>query len=374
MGNELGNNIAKCVIEEFNRLNLKSGKPVTRSNGIKEWTVLASVVALVEEEIIPITLSTGVKALPDKTRTYSHGLMVHDMHAEILSLRLFNWYLLDECTKLRSNPSDKSSILLESEGDYFKLKPGIKLALFISEPPCGDGSMQYLSSTLEDNKPWEDVPNEPPKKIQKQDVHRGRSNFDKLGIVRTKPGRSDSLITLSKSCSDKLCLRQLIGITNAVTSSLFKEEIYLDYIVVKGMHSEDFQRCFISRFKLPGAHHLKLIEYDSDEYEYHKPNAGQNMVPAPLSLLCVLPTKMVQVLNNGVKNGSFVKNKPPRAGGESIICKRSLVGKLKELKSLECKDYNELKSSNKKRESLKTIGKETLSNWVSTSSDNFEIL
>ena len=37
-----------------------------------------------------------MKTLPDKVRSYSNGLMVHDMHAEILALRLFNYYLLEK--------------------------------------------------------------------------------------------------------------------------------------------------------------------------------------------------------------------------------------------------------------------------------------
>lgn len=37
---------------------------------------------------------------------------------------------------------------------------------------------------------------------------RGRGYFSSLGTVRTKPGRADSPPTLSKSCSDKLSLRQ----------------------------------------------------------------------------------------------------------------------------------------------------------------------
>lgn len=139
MSNELGNAIASTVIDTFNGLSIKSGKPVVRSNGVEEWTVLASVVAITNNNIMPITLATGVKTLPDKVRSYSNGLMVHDMHAEILALRLFNYYLLE-----------KDCPLVEHSG----LKHDVKLALFISEPPCGDASMSYISSNLTNNEPW----------------------------------------------------------------------------------------------------------------------------------------------------------------------------------------------------------------------------
>ncbi|EGW30211.1 uncharacterized protein SPAPADRAFT_63824 [Spathaspora passalidarum NRRL Y-27907] len=378
MSNELGNKIAREVIKTFNDLKIKSGKPTQRSNGVKEWTVLASIVALISNnegddfELYPVTLTTGVKALPNKTRSYSQGLIVHDLHAEILSLRLFNWYLLDEIEKLITNTEYKC-MLIEKTPNGFKLKSHVKLALFITEPPCGDASMKYLSSNAKDNKPWQDD-EENARKKQKLDVQRGRNNFDRLGIVRTKPGRSDSLITLSKSCSDKLCLRQLMGICNCFTANLFGDNpIYLDYLVVKNINIDDFNRCFHTRFNIPSSKYLELIRYDGDDYEYHKPASeqGEEMSPSQLSLLYLIPTKTVQVLNNGVKNGAFVKNKPPRKGGESFICNQSLVRKLNAIAPVNFKDYSEFKRSNIEREKAKKLGQETLGNWVPTDTDNF---
>ncbi|RLV92812.1 hypothetical protein JA1_002933 [Spathaspora sp. JA1] len=380
---ELGNKIAKKVTKSFNDLKIKSGKPTQRSNGVKEWTILASIVALIKKDddddydIYPITLSTGVKALPNKARTYSQGLIVHDMHAEILSLRLFNWYLLDEVEKLTTDLQYISK-LIESANGTFKLKSNVKLALFVTEPPCGDASMIYLTTNTTDNKPWkQDIEEDVPRKKQKiqSDIQRGRNNFDKLGIVRTKPGRSDSLITLSKSCSDKLCLRQLTGICNSVTSNLFRQNpIYLDYLVVKNINQDDFTRCFHTRFDTPLAKYLDLIRYDADiEYDYGKPDSEENkeVSPSQLSLLYVIPKNIVQVLNNGVKNGAFVKNKPPKKGGESFICNQSFLRKFKSIEPMDFKSYIEFKRSNIEREQQKELGKQILGNWVSTDDDNF---
>ena len=155
--------------------------------------------------------------------------MVHDMHAEILALRLFNYYLLEKDCPLVG---------------HSVLKHDVKLALFISEPPwrCIDvlhflkpNQQRTLDST-------------------KKQLNRGRNNFGELGVVRTKPGRSDSLISYSKSCSDKLCLKQLVGICNATTSTLFKDSIFLDYLVTKNLPAKDFHRCFRTRFDLPEVH------------------------------------------------------------------------------------------------------------------------
>ena len=103
----LADRISEVIVNNFNGLNIKSGKPTVRSNGVQEWTVLAGLVALIydtndteEPEIYPITIATGVKALPNRFRDFSEGAMVHDLHAEILAIRLFNWFLLDECSKI----------------------------------------------------------------------------------------------------------------------------------------------------------------------------------------------------------------------------------------------------------------------------------
>ncbi|KAI5950108.1 hypothetical protein KGF54_005256 [Candida jiufengensis] len=348
---DLGNRIARTVIDEFNNLNIKSGKPTTRSNGVIEWTVLASIVALMNGEIIPITLATGVKVLPNKVRNYSNGLMVHDMHAEILSLRLFNLFLLEEVQK-------SDSKLVKKNNDIFQLRNDIKLALFVTEPPCGDASMTYLSNNLESNDPWESNRSE-------STFNRGRNNFDQLGVVRTKPGRSDSLISYSKSCSDKLCLKQLTGICNAITSTLF-DPIFLNFLVVKDVTEQDFYRCFIDRF--PTDHQLELLKYDFDLFEYGKSNIKE---PSPLSLLYICPSKTVQVLNNGVKNGSFIRNKPPKPGGESIICNQSLAKNLP--LPIDARTYEEFKRSNVERELLKAKGQTILQNWKHSDVDDFII-
>lgn len=48
----------------------------------------------------------------------------------------------------------------------------------------------------------------------------GRGFFSRLGTVRRKPGRADAPPTLSKSCSDKLALRQCTTLLSGLTSLL----------------------------------------------------------------------------------------------------------------------------------------------------------
>lgn len=378
---DLGANIAKAVIDQFNKLKVKSGKPVIRSNGVNEWTVVAGLVALIPEnnnyEIVPISISTGVKAMPDKCRSYSNGTIVHDMHAEILAIRLFNWFLLNECTKLESN-SYESRFIERIEVLKFKWKPNIKLALYISEPPCGDASMSIVTESLQDNDPWENTPTKRAKIEGGSSILRGRAHINRVGIVRTKPGRADSLVSLSKSCSDKLCLKQITGILNCMTHMLFPDNIFLDYLVMKRdkINKEDLNRCFVTRLsnKPELGRKLNFLTYDEDEYQFHKPDSSIDSSPSPLSLLFVVPTKTLQVLNNGVKNGSYVKNKPPRSGGESHICNRKLFEVFKKVrKDIPFRTYKELKLSSADRSKLKEVGHKALGDWPRTQDDDFDL-
>lgn len=366
MGDELGQRIADAVVAEFNKL--RSGKPVVRSNGVKEWTVLSGIVVIDGSSITPLTIATGVKTLPDMVRSYSKGLFVHDMHAEILAIRLFNWWLLNEASKLKNN---ESSDFIQMEEDNFIMKPGLKLGLYISEPPCGDASMGYLS---QDSIPWEsgkrrfeDDEEDDESNTDNKRVHRGRGHYDRLGIVRTKPGRSDSLISYSKSCSDKLCLRQMIGLNNSFTSTLFPI-IHLDYLVVRQdkYTKIDFDRCFN---RISG-HNLQVLLYQNDNFSYHKNEKSNKSCPSELAIIKVVPTNTMQVLNNGVRNGSYVKKSVPRPGGESFICNQSIYRNFRHLL-----DYNDtyinFKNSNESRQKLKAKGQEILGNWKRTSDDDF---
>ncbi|CAK7892523.1 tRNA-specific adenosine deaminase 1 [[Candida] anglica] len=383
---ELASKVCDSIVSCYNKLPPK-GKPTIRSNGAKEWTVLAGIAAVFEHEnrIEPICLATGVKTLPEKTRKYSNGLMVHDLHAEILCLRLLNWFLLEECGKVRD---DLSTICVEKLNESeFKIKDGIRFALYISEPPCGDASMEVMVNSLDNKEIW-DV-EEPPRKQRKleQDTNntsaelnilRGRNGLNKVGIVRTKPGRNDSMLSLSKSCSDKLCMKQLIGLTNSITSMIFPQGVYLNYLVIqRGKHNvKASERCFNERFiqklnepYLDRVVPLEILTYESDEYENHK--SKDVSITSPLSLVYIVPTKTHQVLNNGVKEGGFSKGKPPKRGGQSFICNQELYKKAQSFLKHDCVSYHDIKSKNTERENLKCLGQEILGDWVHTGLDDF---
>lgn len=83
--------------------------------------------------------------------------------------------------------------------------------------------MELIMAEQADAAPWP-VPS-PPSAVQSepgsemtQSSLPGRAYFSQLGVVRRKPARSDAEPTLSKSCSDKLALKQCSSLLSALVS------------------------------------------------------------------------------------------------------------------------------------------------------------
>ncbi|KAI8682976.1 A to I editase domain-containing protein [Fusarium sp. Ph1] len=217
--------IAQAVLQQFGKLPAKR-KPTVRDNGLHEWVPLSGIVAERDGILTCLALATGMKCLPASKVAESNGVGIHDWHAEILAIRTFNRFLLDECKSLLDK-DDGSSILRRTqrtttkEGDMslkpFEIKDDVKLHMYCSEAPCGDASMELTMAAQEDASPWPTpVATEPNSADEK--CLPGRAYFSQLGVVRRKPARGDAPPTLSKSCSDKLSLKQCTSLLSSLTS------------------------------------------------------------------------------------------------------------------------------------------------------------
>lgn len=110
----------------------------------------------------------------------------------------------------------------------------------------------------EDSSPWpipssRNVTEPDPSVETDQTSLPGRAYFSQLGVVRRKPARSDAEPTLSKSCSDKLALKQCTSLLGALTS-LFVEVggAFIDTLVVpRSRYSEvGCERAFSARGRM----------------------------------------------------------------------------------------------------------------------------
>ena len=81
-----------------------------------------------------------MKCLPATKLPASNGVGIHDWHAEVLALRAFNRYLLDECNKVLDGNASflvKRTPYSEDEGmPPFSISEGVKLHMYCSEAPC----------------------------------------------------------------------------------------------------------------------------------------------------------------------------------------------------------------------------------------------
>jgi tRNA-specific adenosine deaminase 1 len=84
-----------------------------------------------------------MKCLPLSKIQKSDGVGLHDWHAEILAIRTFNRFLLDECySAIESGSSILLSLCADSDNlperldRPFQVKDNVKLHMYCSEAPC----------------------------------------------------------------------------------------------------------------------------------------------------------------------------------------------------------------------------------------------
>src|SRR4051812_32307037 len=176
-----------------------------------------------------------MKCLPSNRLSQAHGNILHDWHAEIVAIRAFNRFLLDECLAQLVQPHILSQWIVRHDVNQatqtdlqpFRIKDDVRIHMYCSEAPCGDASMELVMDAQEDATPWTSPPptgtrleNSGESSAGDPTALRGRSHFSLLGAVRLKPSRPDAPPTISKSCTDKLALKQCTSLLSSLTSLL----------------------------------------------------------------------------------------------------------------------------------------------------------
>ncbi|KAG8834580.1 hypothetical protein FRC17_008249 [Serendipita sp. 399] len=309
-------------------------------------------------------MGTGTKCLP--VAKYSNvGDTVHDLHGEVVARRAaVRWFL---CEMARSSSEWLEQIVdQDTKATLFRLKPGVKLHMYISELPCnaafgGAASMNTLGylQTLRDPKMaalkrTNDLDASP---RYSEGVARDRNGYQLIDVVRTKPGRGDSPRTNAMSCSDKIALWSVIGIQGALAVSLGLQPIHIDMITigsVKGVDLlesreeliyQDCLRAFFGRLERCSSHGLatlstSLIHQKADttsDYEVHRPNivftstafdggrdvAAQNEKSSSNEALCWVADEddgiAKEILVNGTRRGVLPKDRSRPSSSASLL-------------------------------------------------------
>ena len=176
-----------------------------------------------------------MRCLPASKVPLAKGRTLHDWHAEIVALRAFNYYLLKECSGLASSSPLNSLFLRRRTSEElsrasfqpFAIKDDVRIFMYCSEAPCGDASMELIMAAQDDATPWTKPVQDPASAMT------GRGYFSELGVVRRKPARGDAPETMSKSCTDKLSLKQCTSTLSSIMSLLIHPgDAYIEAIVL----------------------------------------------------------------------------------------------------------------------------------------------
>ncbi len=399
----------KAIISKYNTLSNK-GKPQILSNGVEEWTTLSGICFQTptsttsdddDDGLECISLATGVKSMPDKDLGTFNGCVLHDCHAEMLAIRGMNVYIIQQC-KLIENGGVSKYIRRAKQspnvnGNYmFEMIDDVIISMYVSEIPCGDASMELIQTESTDSTIWSEKLTTlgPP---GEEGPIRGRAFFNQVGLVRTKPGRRDSPITMSKSCSDKLALKQAISLLLGPVSLIVNpDKFYLSYLILPklGFKKESFDRCWGPNGRLSilqnncdydwnGGYKMKFFNVIRTDIQFQHCKESSRK-PIGNSIIWILNESKHEGLISGIKMGfNFKKQKHQKQKLNNGI---SLTSRFKIIELLNpflnhfliindnSKTYNQLKKLNKNRLKVKDDLYKILKGWIQTSIDDFNII
>ncbi|KAI0069181.1 adenosine deaminase/editase [Artomyces pyxidatus] len=276
-----------------------------------KFTILASFVleSRTSGLVKVISLGTGSKCLPSG-RLPPRGDALHDSHAEVLARRGAVRWLLEEILRDTRQPSDW--VDRRTDGMY-DLKDDIILYLYVSTVPCGDASTRLLASlqdpniaSFKDSTSWPILPAGAPS--------RGRDDYARIGVLRTKPGRADAPPVLSMACSDKIARWGVLGVQGAL-SSAFLKPVYVTAIIIgdvveemREIVKEDCERAFYGRIGnlsgLPDGFRLArpVVGFTSLPFVHSKAQLPELSTSSNDSL-CWIADSGYEVLINGLRRG-----------------------------------------------------------------------
>lgn len=243
----VADHIAACCLSVYDGLPKKGAKPGVRSDGRWEWTILAGAVLQNGQELHCISLATGVKVLPYQSLS-KHGDLLHDSHAEVLARRGARTWLLKRLALEVGNDEEAfahpTRLFTKNAFKRWRLSAGVRLHLYCSTFPCewhasydimfelivckfagGDASNFLL--------PQAHQPLLVDGTIEEHNIKRGRSGTSQSSAIclRTKPGKLQSLPSISMSCTDKISLWSVVGMQGSLLSEWI-EPIYFDQVII----------------------------------------------------------------------------------------------------------------------------------------------
>ncbi|PPQ68774.1 hypothetical protein CVT24_007716 [Panaeolus cyanescens] len=288
-----------------------------------QWTILAAFcltdLTSSTTKIKVISIATGTKCIP-ANKLSTRGEIVHDSHAEVLARRCAMRWFIEEVHRLQDPEATSDWLVKQNGGTRYTLRPGVQLGFYVSTLPCGDASMRYLASTQDEEMAALKNSTVFPT-LDPMAASRGRDNYARMGVLRTKPGRADSPPTLCMSCSDKIARWNVLGIQGALGAPFFANPLYIDVIIVGDVPQhmldavrEDCQRAFFGRVKglcnLPSGHRTHQPQIHFTEHPFIHSQTKLQMGSTCVESLCWNANMACpEILINGLKRGVSPKHR-----------------------------------------------------------------
>ena len=220
-------------------------------------------------------------------------------------------------------------------------------------------------------------------------------SLDSRSILMGFVGRADSPITWSKSCSDKLALKQVTGLLSSLTTALIApERAYLDSLVIPESQyvPEACRRSFAAEGRLKGISDSVWpsgygfvpfeVKLTSREFAFSRRRCNLEASPKASNKSVLWTPHVQQIVVNGVLQG----RKQIDAQGASAIARQTLAkmvqamtlsAGLEVLKPIaDARRYADAKGVEllgARRWVKRIVVKEALQGWTSNAADDFRL-
>lgn len=355
-----------------------------------------------------------MKCLPASKIPSANGTVLHDCHAEVLAIRAFNHFVLQECKSILTDQAHNSPYVQKTGPGHshpFTWNESVTLHMYCSEAPCGDASMELvISAQGPDATPW--ITPLPPHIMERNGLTiagqsmaaaetphvpelalLGRACFSHLGVVRRKPARPDAPPSLSKSCADKLALRQCTSLLGSIAALLVSpEHLFLETLVLpESQYSATAcERCFSPQGRMgavkedaswkEGGYHFRpfAVQTTGLEFAFSRRVEVENATKFVPSNLAVAWTG--NGLTEGIIGGVLQGRKQTDAQGGTAVSRRRMWGLAREVAGLAALEervpsagtYEDLKKGNmlaQRRAVKEHVLADALRGWVRNSGD-----